>query len=133
MIKDHPNADDIYNVLFFSITGIKESLKSKGPKEDKINKMVEVSNNYINHNEAKAIITMFAYESSENPTNTNLSFINKPPAYIFYHWQQYFNSNDGNTLLALQVMNKFATDNKIRVEDAISVFTEHVKKYYHIE
>jgi hypothetical protein len=38
-----------------------------------------------------------------------------------------------NLLLALQVMNKFATDNKIRVEDAISVFTEHVKKYYYIK
>ena len=128
MQKEHSNADDIYNELFFGITGIKQSLNSKGPKEDKINKMIEVSNNYINHDEAKAIITMFAYESSENPTNTNLSFINKPPAYIFYHWQQYFNSNDGNTLLALQVMNKFATEHKIRVEDTISVFREYMKK-----
>jgi hypothetical protein len=31
-----------------------------------------------------------------------------------------------NTLLALQVLNRFATEHKIRVEDAITVFREYI-------
>lgn len=124
--------EDIYNELFFGIDGKKDwyLYESKGPKEDKINKMIEVSNNYINYDESKAIIFMFAHESYENPTNTNLPFIKNSVSYsyIFNHWQQYFNSNDGNTLLALQVMNKFATENKIRIEDAINIFREYMQK-----
>jgi hypothetical protein len=42
-----------------------------------------------------------------------------------FHFQKFFNK-DRNTLLALQVLNKFASKNKIRVEDSMTIFTEYI-------
>jgi hypothetical protein len=106
---------------------INEEIRLKREEEinNKINKMIELSNNYINKDEAISIITMFAYELIDSPSNTNFPIISKCR---FESWKRYFRSDNGNTLLALQVMNKFASEHKIRVEDAISIFREYMKK-----
>jgi ubiquitin len=80
-------------------------------KELIINKIIKLSNDYINYEEAKAIITMI---------------INKENFKSIY--KIYFPEKDGNLLLVLQIMNRFANENKIRVEDAISVFSDYIIK-----
>ena len=42
--------------------------------------------------------------------------------------QKIFNESEKNTLLALQILNKYANDKKIRVEDAKVVFNEYINK-----
>jgi hypothetical protein len=73
-----------------------------------INEFIKLTNNYINYNEARSIICMIVYNDSR-----------------LFHFQKFFN-NDRNTLLALQVLNKFASENKIRVEDSMTIFTEYI-------
>lgn len=90
-----------------------------------INKIIELSNNYLNIDESRAIITMFAYEESQDKKK---AFWDTRLKYTFHDLQKYFNSTNGNTLLALQVINKFALENKIRVEDSITIFREYMKK-----
>ena len=50
-----------------------------------------------------------------------------------YLWCQLITESDRitfkNTLLALQVFNRFANDYKIRVKDAITVFQEYLNTY----
>jgi ubiquitin len=125
---NHMNIDTHNSIKLNEENKLKQSKIDQEIISKKINQMIELSNKYINEDEAKAIITMFAYESLDNPSNTNLPFIKSPISYIFYHWQQYFNANNKNTLLALQVMNRFASDKKIRVEDAINIFREYMQK-----
>jgi hypothetical protein len=43
----------------------------------------------------------------------------------FWYFTKFFNK-DINTILAKQVLNKFASENKIRVEDSMNIFTEHI-------
>jgi hypothetical protein len=73
-----------------------------------INKFIKLTNNYINYNEARSIICMIVYKDNR-----------------LFHFQKFFNK-DRNTLLALQVLNKFASENKIRVEDSMTIFTEYI-------
>jgi uncharacterized protein Smg (DUF494 family) len=85
--------------------------EEKIKKELIINRIIKLSNNYVNYEEAKAIITMI---------------VNKENFKSMY--KIYFPEKDGNLLLVLQIMNRFANENKIRVEDAISVFSDYVIK-----
>jgi hypothetical protein len=73
-----------------------------------INELIKDTNNYINYNEAKSIISMIIYNNSK-----------------FLHFCKFFN-NYINYNEAEQVLNKFASENKIRVEDSINIFTEHI-------
>jgi hypothetical protein len=73
-----------------------------------INKFIKLTNNYINYNQARSIICMLVYNDNR-----------------LFHFQKFFNE-DRNTLLALQVLNKFASENKIRVEDSRTIFTEYI-------
>jgi len=73
-----------------------------------INELIKDTNNYINYNEAKLIISMIIYNNSK-----------------FFHFTKFFN-NYINYNEATQVLNKFASENKIRVEDSINIFTEHI-------
>jgi hypothetical protein len=43
----------------------------------------------------------------------------------FFHFTKFFN-NYINYNEATQVLNKFASENKIRVEDSINIFTEYI-------
>jgi len=98
-------------------------------REIKINNIIKLSNNYINQNEAIAIITMFITESKDTlSSDTFDSRKQKFNPVDFRYLAKYFNQNDYNQLLAFQIMNKFASENKIRVEDSISVFREYMKK-----
>jgi hypothetical protein len=76
-----------------------------------INELID-TNNYINYNEAKSIISMIVYNEP--------IFVNK-----FWYFTKFFNK-DINTILAKQALNKFASENKIRFEDSINIFTEHI-------
>jgi FtsZ-interacting cell division protein YlmF len=73
-----------------------------------INKFIKLTNNYLNYNQARSIICMLVYNDNR-----------------LFHFQKFFNE-DRNTLLALQVLNKFASENKIRVEDSRTIFTEYI-------
>lgn len=77
-----------------------------------INELIKDTNNYINYNEAKSIISMIVYNEP--------ILVNK-----FWYFTKFFNK-DINTILAKQVLNKFASENKIRVEDSMNIFTEHI-------
>ena len=75
-----------------------------------INELIKDTNNYINYNEAKSIISMIVYEDEK-----------------FWYFRNFFNSNiDIDTMLANQVLDKFASENKIRIKDSINIFTEHI-------
>lgn len=88
-----------------------------------IHKIIYLSNNYINQNEAIAIIKMFIEKEKDDTKIKN----KKESCFGFLHLQQYFIKDENNLLLALQIMNKFASENSIRVEDSISVFREYMK------
>jgi hypothetical protein len=46
------------------------------------------------------------------------------------YFNRFFKYKDKNTLLALQTLNKFANENKIRVEDSITLFNEYILEIY---
>ena len=73
-----------------------------------INELIKYTNNYINYNEAKSIISMIVYKDGK-----------------FWYFTKFFDRNI-DTMLAYQVLNKFASENKIRVQDSIHIFTEHI-------
>jgi hypothetical protein len=79
-----------------------------------INELIKDTNNYINYNEAKSIISMIVDHDSKKLCYSK-----------FWYFRKFFNE-DINTILAEQVLNKFASENKIRVEDSINIFTEHI-------
>ena len=74
-----------------------------------INELIKDTNNYINYNEAKSIISMIVYNKDEK----------------LFHFQKFFDRNI-DTKLANQVLDKFACENKIRVKDSINIFMEHI-------
>lgn len=74
-----------------------------------INELIKDTNNYINYNEAKSIISMIVYKDNK-----------------FWYFTKFFDRNIDDTMLANQVLDKFASENKIRVEDSINIFTEHI-------
>jgi len=78
------------------------------------------------------LMNLYKYLTKKESLAVIIMILKKKENYHITNNLHKYLKND-NLLLALQVMNKFATDNKIRVEDAISVFTEHVKKYYYIK
>lgn len=88
-----------------------------------IHKIIYLSNNYINQNEAIAIIKMFIEKEKDNTKIKN----KKESCFEFLHLEKYVIKDENNLLLALQIMNKFASENSIRVEDSISVFREYMK------
>jgi hypothetical protein len=129
---------------------------------NKINKLIELTTNYINEKEAYAIFIHFnilhKYNIQEMPEfeklcdltfdgcvkkliiikeceRYNQNYNNQIKATIKaiflredYKWFYLISESEmktrKNTLLALQVFNRFANDYKIRVEDAITVFRE---------
>lgn len=74
-----------------------------------INELIKDTNNYINYNEAKSIISMIVYGNIQ-----------------FWYFTKFFDRNIDDTMLANQVLDKFASENKIRVEDSINIFKEHI-------
>ena len=74
-----------------------------------INELIKDTNNYINYNEARSIISMIVYNKDEK----------------LFHFQKFFDRNI-DTKLANQVFDKFACENKIRVKDSINIFMEHI-------
>jgi hypothetical protein len=131
-------------------------------RNNKINKLIELTTNYINEKEAYAIFIHFGilhpYNIKEMPEfeklceltcdgfvkkliiikefanfrTQNNDQIKEMIKNIFlredYKWFYLISESEmktrKNTLLALQVFNRFANDYKIRVEDAITVFRE---------
>ena len=74
-----------------------------------INELIKDTNNYINYNEAKSIISMIVYKNKK-----------------LWYFTKFFDRNIDDTMVANQVLDKFASENKIRVEDSINIFTEHI-------
>ena len=74
-----------------------------------INELIKDTNNYINYNEAKSIISMIVYKDGR-----------------FWYFTKFFDRNIDDTMVANQVLDKFASENKIRVEDSINIFKEHI-------
>ena len=85
-----------------------------------INELIKDTNNYINYNEAKSIISMIVYKDNIIVKN-RFCKDNK-----FWYFTKFFDRNIDDTMLANQVLDKFASENKIRVEDSINIFTEHI-------
>ena len=73
-----------------------------------INEFIKLSNNVINHNEAKSIIFMIVDKENK-----------------FFYFREFFNT-DKNTLVALEALNKFASKNRITGEDSINIFTKYI-------
>jgi hypothetical protein len=109
-------------------------------KKNKINKLIEISSNYINDKEAIALIIYINNNIGFNIDNLlELVYGNK----CLKHNQKksvlkeslikgnnylyLFDESEKNTLLALQILNKYSIDHKIRVEDAKILFEEYIK------
>jgi hypothetical protein len=116
-------------------------------KNEKINKLIEMTNNYINEKEAIAIIINIVnnidFRFTINIDNYILKECNSPHQaekqrqknnlledYFHYPrvYQKLFNESERDTLLVLQILNKYAYDKKIRVEDAKVIFNEYISK-----
>jgi hypothetical protein len=115
-------------------------------KNEKINKLIQITNNYINEKEAIAIIINIVnnidfrftinidnyilkecdghYAAKEKQKNDLLEKYFQYPRIR----QKIFNESERNTLLALQILNKYANDKKIRVEDAKVIFIEYINQ-----
>ena len=73
-----------------------------------INELIKDTNNYINYNEARSIISMIVYKDEK-----------------LWYFTKLFDRNI-DTKLANQVLDKFASENEIRVKDSINIFMEHI-------
>lgn len=81
--------------------------------DKRIKKFIGLTKNTINYNESFYLYTYFL---------TILKFPDFiPNGDLTFHFYK-----NKNTLLALQVINRFANENKIRVEDAITVLHEYI-------
>ena len=133
-------------------------------RNNKINKIIKLTSNYINEKEAYAICIHFGYcfqynilampefeklceltfdgfvkkfiiikECDKIKKNDEIKEIIRNLILQDYLWCQLITESDRitfkNTLLALQVFNRFANDYKIRVKDAITVFQEYLNTY----
>lgn len=85
-------------------------------RDYKINKLIEITKNYINEKEAIAIILFFNIEKT--------LFLKKEHRIIYL-----FEKSEEDTLLALQVINKFANEKNICVEDSKIIFNEYMKNF----
>ena len=116
-------------------------------KNEKVNKLIQMTNNYINEKEAISIIINIVnninFIFTSNIDNYLLKECNSPhqaekqrqkndllESYFQYPRvpQKLFNESERDTLLALQILNKYANDKKIRVEDAKVIFNEYINK-----
>lgn len=115
-------------------------------KNEKVNKLIQMTNYYINEKEAIAIIINIVnnidfiftlnidnyilkecdwpYPAKERQKNDLLEYYFQYPRVR----QKLFNESERDTLLALQILNKYADDKKIRVEDAKIIFNEYISK-----
>jgi len=132
---------DIYNDLFFNGGGIKNIYDQKkfNPKEYNIEKFIDKSKGIINYNDAKIIIIYLVNLPIENENISQpisrfsrSTTVSKNIIFPFERFMKMFIKQEGDTLLALQLINKFASENKIRVDDAKELFCEWIKefKYY---
>jgi len=90
---------------------LERSLSIKNQKIIKFMKLI--NDDEINYDDAIIIIIYFA-----NLLDSSLLSKNR------------FNIKNNNALIALQIINKYANKNKIRVEDAKELFNEHIKEVY---
>jgi hypothetical protein len=88
-------------------------LKVEKRKIKIIDSLVKLLDNFINNDEAESIIIMILHNNKKMP-----------------YFNRFFKYKDKNTLLALQTLNKFANENKIRVEDSITLFNEYILEIY---
>jgi len=119
--KDYDNMKKYYLMAIEKgHTGAKNDLNNFKDKEhihilthDIIKQFITLTNNCMNEKEATAIIILLV---------NNIGFIiNKDITHLF-------EDSDKNTLLALQVLNKYANDNKISSDDVKIIFNEHLNK-----
>jgi hypothetical protein len=104
----------ILNIVNYNDEELKNEIKIL--RDCKINKLIEITKNYINEKEAIAIILFFNIEKT--------LFLKKEHRIIYL-----FEKSEEDTLLALQVINKFANEKNICVEDSKIIFNEYIQKF----
>jgi hypothetical protein len=95
----------------------KELDKIDLPKKELIEQFNKITNNYMNEKEIIAIIILLV---------NNVGFLEKKEINYL------FDESDKNTLLALQVLNKYANDKKISTDDVKIIFNENLNEVLNI-
>jgi len=95
----------------------KELDKIDLPKKELIEQFNKITNNFMNEKECSAVIILLV---------TNIGFLeSKEITYLF-------EESDKNTLLALQVLNKYANDKKISTDDVKIIFNENLNEVINV-
>jgi TPR repeat protein len=87
------------------------------PRKELIDQFIKITNNFMNEKEASAVIVLLV---------NNIGYlINKEITYLF-------DESDKNTLLALQIINKYAEIKKITTDDVKFIFNENLEEIKNI-
>jgi hypothetical protein len=108
--------DPFFKIYRFNYNDEELKNEIKILRDNKINKLIEITKNYINEKEAIAIILFFNIEKT--------LFLKKEHRIIYL-----FEKSEEDTLLALQVINKFANEKNICIEDSKIIFNEYIQKF----
>ena len=122
----HESEKIMYNQHY--IGKYNQYFQNKKIKNEKINKLFQMTNNYLNEKEAISIINLVnnykkGYFYNKNQSIINDTFINCPKVY-----RNRLNESDENKCLVVSLIIRYATEKKIKIEDAKILFDQYINK-----
>jgi len=102
--------------------------QNKKIRNEKINKLIQMTDNYINEKEAISINNLVDKYKKGSFYNKNQDIINE----IFIHcptrFKRVYNESEQNASLVVSLISRYASEKKIKMEDAKVVFNEYINK-----